>query len=120
MNFYGNGEIQFMVDFDGHGYLNHASRSSKNWNAEHHFEHEMDVENYGLPHFFSVSLSHDVDEATLSMRNTPGAHGLYASKDIQPGEEICFDYEEVHMDGLFDYYTFVVTQSLPMQYWLTI
>lgn len=118
-NFYGHG-FQFMMSLDGHAYFNHCSPGSSERNAEHHFEGEFETTMYDLPHFFAINLGKgSVSDLTLQRRNYPGAHGLYAKRDIQPGEEICFNYSEIQVNSVFDYYTKVFVHALKFSQWLT-
>jgi hypothetical protein len=116
-NFYGNG-FQFMVDFDGHGYMNHCDAASPARNTAHYFEGELDTPYSTLPHIFAYTWSSgNVDQTTLRKRTYPGAHGMYATRDIEAGEELCFDYSEIHENVHFDYYTKFWTHSLQVIHW---
>ena len=136
-NFYGNYDhdhahngIQYMLDLDGHGYLNHGTEADGDRNAIHHFEGEMETDNYALKrHFFTVGSGAGgvvgVGSAQLSpqkhkRRNEPGAYGLYASRDIKAGEEICYDYSEIFQVDIFHWYSRVISHSLPIHEWWTI
>jgi hypothetical protein len=113
-NFYGNG-LQYMVDVDGHGYLNSGTEADGDRNVEHHFEGELHETRYGLNRFWG-RLSPEQHQR----RNAPGAYGLYATRDIPAGEELCYDYAEIYMVGVFDYYSLLVAHSLPVWEWMTI
>ena len=120
-NFYGNDVgIQYMFDLDGHGYINHADESDKP-NAAHHFQEEMETKHYAVPRIlpWGGSLTKS-DPARHRARTKPGAYGLYAQRDIEAGEEIMYNYEEIYQMGLFDWYTFLVCHSLPFPNWITI
>jgi hypothetical protein len=114
-NFYGRG-FQFMLDLDGHGYINDCAEEDRN--VQHHFDGEVESDDYRLPRFFFRGI----DDETMIQRNDPGAYGLYATRDIEEGEELCFPYSEVAMNGygFFDWYTFFVCRSLPLSEWWTI
>lgn len=119
-NFYGNG-FQFMTALDEYGYFNHCASYSSNRNAQHHFEGELKTSHYQLPHLFTFGLGRGlVDKATLHRRSYPGAHGVYATRTIEAGEEICFDYTEIHVMSIFDYYTKVWNKSLNFLQWMTL
>jgi len=150
-NFYGP-DFRFMIDLDGHGYMNHCSKGSPGQNVEHHFEHELETDDYALPHFLSYPLlsptkttmmesllqwpwyvwttttttttspsttttTTDQRNVLLEQRNIPGSHGMYASRDIVAGEELCFDYEEVHIDAIMDYFAIMFQRSLKIHQW---
>lgn len=115
-NFYGNG-MAYMIDLDGHGYINHHEQP----NTIHHFEGELDTDWYGvsrvrLPYFGIFPLSRE----DWQRRNRPGSYGLYATRDIQAGEEIFYDYEEIYMKGWIDWFTIFLERSLPLSEWETI
>lgn len=110
-NFYGYGS-QYMLDLDGHGYTNHAETSKVN--ARHHFETELDTNDYRVSRFFS---SQQLTPQQRAARNKPGAYGLYALRDIQPGEEIVYNYGEIFTMGFVDWYTMLATHSLPFWKW---
>lgn len=116
-NFYGNG-MQYMIDLDGHGYINH---DSDNLNAIHHFEGEMETDLYPVPRRL-LPWGGYLNKASpqWQSRNKPGAYGLYATRDIQVGEEILYDYDEIFGMGLFDWFTFYISRSLPVSQWMTI
>ncbi|CAB9516964.1 expressed unknown protein [Seminavis robusta] len=118
-NFQGKG-FKYMMDLDGHAYFNHCSYNEKSRNSEHHYEDELERRDYGLPHFFSFSLLHSTDQATLQRRNTIGSHGLYATRDIPAGEEICFDYHDIHRNVIFDTYSFLFAHALDIHQWFTL
>ena len=115
-NFYGNG-LQYMFDLDGHGYINH---DSKDPNAIHHFEEEMDQDRYAIARLLPWGGSLSNDPERWQARNRPGAYGLYALRDIQAGEEILYDYNEIFLMGVFDWYSILVSRSLPIRDWFTI
>jgi hypothetical protein len=118
-DFYGNG-MQYMLDMDGHGYINHVPHPGHN--VMHHFDGEFNKVRYMVS---SLSWTGSLFRATLPdaarvARNKPGAYGLYATRDIEPGEEILYDYNEIYMLGWWDWYTIFVESSLPVFQWLTI
>lgn len=115
-NFYGNG-IQYMLDLDGHGYINHGDDP----NAVHQFEGELDTTDYSLSriHFPSLGIF-PLNRDTWKARNRPGAYGLYAKRDIVEGEEILYDYDEIFVYAFFDWFTVYVCRSLPIWEWFTI
>ena len=119
-NFYGNDVgVQYMLDLDGHGYINHEGHHP---NAAHHFEEEMETQNYAVPRIlrpWGGSLTQS-DPARNLARTKPGAYGLYAQRDIEAGEEIVYNYSEIYQRGYFDWYTFLICHSLPIQDWNTI
>jgi hypothetical protein len=113
-NFRAHG-FQFTTDFDGHTYFNECS--AKGANTQHHYLHELDKKDYGLPHILSLSLPHSASEDKLKRRNAPGPQGLYATRDILPGEELCFDYHDIHRVAIFDYYGLLWAHALHMHQW---
>jgi len=115
-NFYGSG-VQYMLDLDGHGYVNH--KDSPHANAVHHFEGELETADYTVFRILPWGgyLKNAVKRA---QRTKPGAYGLYANRDIQAGEEIFYDYGEIFNFALFDWYSMYVCNSLPFLEWLTI
>ena len=116
-NFYGNG-LQYMIDMDGHGYINHENDKNLK-TAVHHFENEMHTTSYGI--FRLVPWGGYIhDEARWRARRGPGAYGLNAFRDIQPGEEITYDYGEIYQIGIYDWYSIFVANSLPFKNWNTI
>lgn len=119
-NFYGKG-FHYMTDFDGHNYMNHCSSDSSKRNTAHFFEGELTKSFSALPHIFTLGLGNgSLDQTTLAKRSYPGAHGMYAIRDIEEGEELCFDYAEIHVNSYFDYYTKIWTHSLKMADWWTL
>lgn len=115
-NFYGNG-IQYMFDLDGHGYINHSPTP----NAVHHFEGELDKNEYYVSRLRFPSLGiFPLSQEDWERRNRPGAYGLYAAQDIPAGEEILYNYEEIFMYGWLDWFTIFIERSLPISEWLTI
>ena len=131
--------MKFMIDLDGHGYLNHCDPNTAERTAEHHFENERETGStqYGWPHILSYplprsrlwewwwrywrwsGLSSLPTPSILNQRNIPGSHGLYASRDILPGEQICFDYAEVHMNAILDYHNMMFQRALKVYQWST-
>ena len=118
-DFYGNG-MQYMLDMDGHGYINHVPKGGHN--VMHHFDGELDKERYivsylsWMGHFFRAKLREDKTIA----RNKPGAYALYATRDIEAGEELLYDYNEIFMLGWWDWYTIFLENSLPVMQWITL
>jgi hypothetical protein len=113
-NFRGHG-FQFTADFDGHAYFNQCS--AKDANTVHHYSQELNSTEYGLPHILSLSLPHSISEDTLKRRSAPGSQGLYATRDIMSGEELCFDYNDIHRVALFDYYSQLWAHALDLHQW---
>ncbi|CAB9502756.1 expressed unknown protein [Seminavis robusta] len=117
-DFYGNG-IQYMLDLDGHGYINHDGDDP---NAIHHFEHELDTDRYMVSawSWMGGPFRAVLPDTIWKARNIPGAYGLYAKRDIQPGEEITYDYQEIYLLGWIDWFTMFILHSLPPYKWMVL
>lgn len=79
-NFFGDG-YQTILDLDGHGYTNHGSQEDGLENVVHHFDDELDESYYALWPIFAR-----LHPGVKARRRRPGAHGLYAIRDISAGE----------------------------------